>query len=42
MVVPGEGFGDNGKGYFRVSYVCSDEKLKEVLDRMEKDGFKYV
>jgi len=42
MVVPGEGFGDNGKGYFRVSYVCSDEKLIEVLDRMEKDGFKYI
>ena len=41
MVVPGEGFGDMGKGYFRVSYVCSDEKLQEVLDRMEKDGFKY-
>ncbi len=42
MVVPGEGFGDNGKGYFRVSYVCSDEKLQEALDRMKEDGFKYI
>ena len=41
VVVPGDAFGEYGKGYFRVSFVCSDEKLQEVIDRMKADGFKY-
>ncbi len=41
VVVPGTAFGDCGEGFFRVSYVCSDEKLQEVIDRMKADGFKY-
>lgn len=41
VVVPGEGFGDYGKGYFRASYVCSDEQLQEALDRMKTDGFDF-
>lgn len=41
VVVPGTAFGDYGEGYFRISYVCSDEKLQEVIDRMKADGFKY-
>ncbi len=41
VVVPGSAFGHNGEGYFRISYVCSDEKLQEVIDRMKADGFKY-
>lgn len=41
VIVPGNAFGDYGEGYFRVSYVCSDEKLQEVIDRMKADGFKY-
>ena len=39
VVVPGSGFGKNGEGYFRLSAVASDDKLKEVIDRMKKDGF---
>lgn len=41
VVVPGDAFGEYGKGYFRVSFVCSDEKLQEVIARMKADGFKY-
>lgn len=41
VVVPGNAFGDFGEGYFRISYVCSDEKLQEVIDRMKADGFRY-
>ena len=41
VIVPGSAFGKYGEGYFRISYVCSDEKLQEVIDRMKADGFKY-
>ena len=39
VVVPGNAFGKNGEGYFRLSAVANDEKLREVIDRMKKDGF---
>ncbi len=39
VIVPGTAFGKCGEGYFRLSYVCSDEQLKEVIDRMKADGF---
>ena len=39
VLVPGNAFGSHGEGYFRLSYVCSDEQLQEVIDRMKADGF---
>lgn len=39
VVVPGNGFGKYGEGFFRVSIVCSDENLYEVINRMKIDGF---
>lgn len=39
VVVPGNGFGANGEGWFRLSAVATDEQLYEVIDRMKKDGF---
>lgn len=39
VVVPGNGFGKNGEGYFRISAVATDEQLLEVIERMKKDGF---
>lgn len=39
IAVPGEGFGQYGEGFFRVSIVCSEEKLHEVIKRMKEDGF---
>jgi len=41
VVVPGDAFGSCGKRHFRVSFVCSDEKLQEVILRMKADGFRY-
>lgn len=39
VAVPGNAFGDCGEGFFRISIVCSDESLQEVIDRMKSDGF---
>ncbi|MFI3300497.1 MAG: aminotransferase class I/II-fold pyridoxal phosphate-dependent enzyme [Candidatus Gastranaerophilales bacterium] len=39
VLVPGNAFGDCGEGFFRLSYVCSDEKLQEVIERFKADGF---
>ena len=39
VLVPGNAFGDHGEGFFRLSYVCSDEQLQEVVDRFKEDGF---
>lgn len=37
--VPGNAFGKYGEGFFRVSIVCSDESLREIIARMKQDGF---
>ena len=39
IAVPGNGFGKYGEGFFRISIVCSEEKLHEVIRRMKEDGF---
>ena len=39
VLVPGNAFGEHGEGFFRLSYVCSDEQLQEVIDRLKADGF---
>lgn len=39
VVVPGHAFGDYGEGFFRISIVCSDENLYNVIERMKEDGF---
>ncbi len=39
IVVPGHAFGKYGEGFFRISIVCTDENLQEVVDRMKLDGF---
>lgn len=41
VLVPGNAFGNCGEGFFRLSFVCSDEKLQEVIDRFKADGFYY-
>ncbi len=41
VLVPGNAFGKHGEGFFRLSYVCSDEQLQEVIDRMKADGFTF-
>lgn len=41
VVVPGSGFGQYGKNYFRMSLVLPDDQLRQVITRMEKDNFRY-
>ena len=33
---PGEGFGENGEGYFRLSGFGNNERTEEALDRIKK------
>ncbi|BCJ88066.1 LL-diaminopimelate aminotransferase [Effusibacillus dendaii] len=37
-VVPGVGFGEQGEGYVRIALVQPEEKLQEVVARIEKSG----
>ena len=39
VLVPGNAFGNCGEGFFRLSNVCSDEELQEVIERFKADGF---
>jgi len=39
IAVPGDAFGTYGEGYFRVSIVCPEEQIAEVIERMKTDGF---
>lgn len=41
VVVPGTAFAADAKKYVRLSVVAPDKDLDEVIERMEKDGFKY-
>ncbi len=41
VVVPGDGFGEYGKGFVRVSIVCPEEQISEVFRRMKEDGFTF-
>ncbi|MBN1687553.1 MAG: aminotransferase class I/II-fold pyridoxal phosphate-dependent enzyme, partial [Candidatus Omnitrophica bacterium] len=35
IVTPGNGFGPNGEGYFRISLTVPDHRLEEALSRIE-------
>lgn len=39
VLVPGNGFGDNGEGWFRISIVAKEEDMVEVIRRLKEDGF---
>ncbi|MBR6127961.1 aminotransferase class I/II-fold pyridoxal phosphate-dependent enzyme [bacterium] len=41
VAVPGDAFGDYGEGYIRVSIVCPEEQIREVIKRMKTDGFTF-
>lgn len=38
VTTPGNGFGDAGEGYIRMTLTVGTERLEEALDRMEKAG----
>jgi LL-diaminopimelate aminotransferase len=35
-ITPGNGFGEHGEGYFRVSLTVPDNRLDEALERLRK------
>lgn len=41
LLTPGIAFGKHNDGYFRLSLVAPDEKLREALDRLGKAGVRY-
>lgn len=42
ILVPGNAFGKNGEGYFRLSAVASDKQLAETIKRLKNDKFYYA
>jgi LL-diaminopimelate aminotransferase len=36
VLTPGNGFGEHGEGYFRISLTISEERLAQAFDRIEK------
>ena len=38
VVPPGTGYGPEGEGFFRIALTVPDDRLKEVLARMEREG----
>lgn len=41
VLVPGSAFGKYGEGWFRISAVSADGQLREVIDRLKTDGFRF-
>jgi LL-diaminopimelate aminotransferase len=39
VTTPGNGFGDPGEGYFRISLTVPEERLEEAVSRLMKVGF---
>ena len=41
-VAPGNGYGKYGEGFFRIALTCSEERLKEAIERMRKQGILFA
>lgn len=41
VVPPGNGYGPNGEGFFRIALTVGEAKLKEAIERMKKAGIRY-
>lgn len=41
VLVPGNAFGSYGDDFFRLSFVASDDDLRQVIIRMKEDGFTF-
>ena len=39
VTTPGNGFGDPGEGFFRISLTVSEDRLEEAVFRLSKAGF---
>jgi LL-diaminopimelate aminotransferase len=41
VIPPGNGYGPNGEGFFRIAITVAEDKLREALARMKKAGIRY-
>jgi LL-diaminopimelate aminotransferase len=41
LLVPGNGYGGNGEGYFRASITTGDDKLATAVEKMRSAGIRY-
>ena len=41
VIAPGNGYGPNGEGFFRVALTVSEDRLKEAVNRMKKAGINF-
>ncbi len=41
VVVPGNGYGTYGEGYFRISLCLEEDRIREALRRMEESGIRF-
>ena len=41
VFVPGSAFGKNGEMWFRISATATEPEIREVVDRLIKDGLKF-
>ncbi len=41
VVPPGNGYGPNGEGFFRIALTVGEERLKEAMQRMKDAGIKF-
>ncbi len=41
LVVPGNGYGSAGEGYFRISITTPTERLIEAMKRLKDHGIRY-
>lgn len=41
LVVPGNGYGEGGEGYFRVSITSKEDRLHEAISRLKAKGIRY-
>ena len=41
LITPGTGFGDEGEGFIRIALTVEEDRMKEVVKRIEDAGFVY-
>ncbi|MBU0581225.1 MAG: aminotransferase class I/II-fold pyridoxal phosphate-dependent enzyme, partial [Candidatus Margulisbacteria bacterium] len=42
IIVPGNGYGPAGEGYFRAAITVDEKRIKEAIARLKKAGIRYL
>ncbi|MFC1517068.1 LL-diaminopimelate aminotransferase [Candidatus Margulisiibacteriota bacterium] len=42
IIVPGNGYGQSGEGYFRAAITVEEKRIKEAIERLKKASIKYT